>query len=210
MNFGMMKQFKRPTGRRGRLVAAIMNRGHKTLTTWGLSYVDIDPKWVILDVGCGGGKTVNRLAQQAVQGKVYGIDHSADMVSYSKKVNKQLIAQNRAEITEGSVQKMSFPENFFDLVTAVETYYFWTDFQAATQEIKRVLKPKGTLLIISEMIKDGNYDVKYEKLLAQTGVHLIEPEEIQKILTTVGFVDVQVITKPDSPWNVVRAKKDNN
>ncbi len=60
--------------------------------------MNIEPDYVILDVGCGGGKTVSRLAQRAVLGKVFGIDYSADMVEYSKKVNKRLIAENRVEI----------------------------------------------------------------------------------------------------------------
>jgi ubiquinone/menaquinone biosynthesis C-methylase UbiE len=70
--------------------------------------VNIELDYVILDVGCAGGKTVSRLAQQAVQGKVFGIDYSADMVEYSKKVNKKLIAENRVEIIEGSVERMVF------------------------------------------------------------------------------------------------------
>ena len=86
--FGLMDQFRRPTGRIGRFAAALMNRGHKPLTLWGLTHVKIEPNYIILDVGCGGGKTVNRLAQQAPLGKVFGIDYSADMVKYSKKVKK--------------------------------------------------------------------------------------------------------------------------
>src|SRR5512135_2997616 len=110
-------QYQCPKGRLGRLIASIMNRDHETLTLWGLSKVSIDSKDVILDVGCGGGKTINKLAQLAPQGKVYGIDYSVDMVKFSKKINKTLIAKNRAEIVLASVEKMSFKDDFFDLVT---------------------------------------------------------------------------------------------
>ena len=88
----------------------------------------VDSNYIILDVGCGGGKTVSRLAQLAPQGKVFGIDYSPDMVKFSKKINKNLIAQKRAEIMDGPVEKMSFQDDLFDLVTAFETYYFWTNF----------------------------------------------------------------------------------
>ena len=47
---------------------------------------------------------------------------------------------------------MSFQDDFFDLVTAFETYYFWTNFPDALKEIKRVLKPGGTLLLVNELI----------------------------------------------------------
>jgi len=205
--FGLMDQFRRPTGRLGRFVAALMNRGHKQLSLWGLTHVDIEPDYVILDVGCGGGKTVNRLAKKAVLGKVFGIDYSADMVEYSKKVNKKLIAEDRVEIVEGSVEKMVFSDDFFDLVTAVETYYFWPSFSDALTEILRVLKPGGKFLMVNEMVKDGVYDVKSAKTIEQAHVRLIPLDEIKTTALSVGFADVQIFTKKGSPWNAVLAQK---
>ncbi len=172
--------------------------------------MDIAPDDVILDVGCGGGKTVNRLVQRASQGKVFGIDYSPDMVKYSKKVNKQLIAENRVEILEGSVEKMVFPDNFFDLVTAFETYYFWSNIPDAMREIKRVLKPNGKLLMVNEMVKDGVYEVEHAKLIEKTHVCLLPLEEIRDLLLSVGFATVQVVTEAGSPWNAFIAQKVSN
>jgi ubiquinone/menaquinone biosynthesis C-methylase UbiE len=184
-----------------------MNREHEQLTLWGLSYVTIEPSSVILDVGCGGGKTVSRLTQRAPKGKVYGLDYSPDMVAYSKKLNQKLIAENRAEIVEGKVEQMNFPDGFFDLVTAIETYYFWSNFPAALAEINRVLKLSGKLLMVNEMVADGKYEVENAKLIAETHVRLIPLEEIRKAMHFAGFVVVQVFTKPESPWNGVLAQK---
>ena len=61
-NRELMDQYRCPTGLQGRIVAAGMNRGHSDLTTWGLKKARIEPEFVILDVGCGGGKTIKRLA----------------------------------------------------------------------------------------------------------------------------------------------------
>ena len=202
-----MDQFRRPTGRRGRFVAVLMNRGHKPLTLWGLTHVKIEPDYVILDVGCGGGKTVSRLAERAPLGKVFGIDYSADMVEYSKKLNKKLVAEDRVEIVEGSVEKTGFSDDFFDLVTAIETYYFWSSFSDAVQEIRRVLKPGGQFLMVNEMVKDGVYDVKAAKTIEQAHVDLISLDDIRNTLEAVGFKDVQIFTKSESPWNAVLAKK---
>jgi ubiquinone/menaquinone biosynthesis C-methylase UbiE len=203
----LLDQYKHPTGHRGRVVAALMNKGHEALTLWGLTHVNIEPDYVILDVGCGGGKTISRLAQKAPLGKVFGIDYSADMVAYSRKVNKKLIAENRAEIREGSVEKTGFPDNFFDLVTAIETYYFWPSLPNALREIKRVLKFGGQLLLVNEMVKDGVYDVENAEIIEKTQVRLVPLEEIRNILQSVGFVDVQIFTKAESPWNAVLARK---
>src|SRR5665647_1466101 len=200
-------QYRCPTGIIGRTVATNMNKGHWNLTTWGLKQVSIKSDSVILDVGCGGGKTISRLARRAVQGKVYGIDYSADMVDYSRKINKKLIATNRVEIVQGAVEKSGFKDDFFDLVTAIETYYFWPNLTEAFQEIKRILKKGGCLLIVSEMVKDGVYEVKNAEIIAKTQVHLVPLPEMQRILQSVGFSSVNVYRKRKSEWNVILALK---
>ena len=209
VTFGLSDQYQCPTGLVGKLIAKLMNQEHEPLTIWGLTKVKIAPNDVILDVGCGGGKTVSRVAQQAPKGTVFGIDYSADMVKYTKKVNKGLIARNRVYIVRGSVEKMGFHNNYFNLVTAFETTYFWPSFSDALKEIQRVLKPDGTLLLVNEMVQDGMYEVKYAKLIKETHMRLLPLEEIRSILQSVGFEGVQVFTKPESPWNAVLAQKAN-
>ena len=201
------KQYRYPTGVLGRKVAANMNKGHWDLTTWGLKRMSIKADSVILDVGCGGGKTISRLARRAVQGKVYGIDYSADMVDFSKHVNKKLIATNRVEIVQGTVEKTGFKDNFFDLVTAIETYYFWADLAQAFIELKRILKKGGLLLIINEMINDGIYELKNSEIIAKTHVHLVPLQEMQRMLYSAGFSCVKVYRMQKSDWNAVLAQK---
>jgi ubiquinone/menaquinone biosynthesis C-methylase UbiE len=165
------------------------------------------PNFTILDLGCGGGKTINRLAQQVPQGKVFGLDHSADMVAYAKKVNRKFVEEKRVEIVEASVEKTGFEKDFFDLVTAVETYYFWPSLPSGFREILRVLKPKGKLLIINEMVKDGVYEIKKADLIRKAHVQLFELNEICRMLQSAGFVDVEVLKKENSAWNTLAAQK---
>ncbi|MCW4006811.1 MAG: class I SAM-dependent methyltransferase [Candidatus Bathyarchaeota archaeon] len=202
-----MSQFRCPKGEQGKKVAALMNTEHEALTTWGLQFVEIPKDATILDVGCGGGKTVNRLARMAPEGKIAGTDYSEDMVTYSKTVNAQLIKQGHVEIIEGSVENLQFPEGTFDLVTAVETYYFWSSLLDAFQQIHRVLKPQGKLLLINEMIKDLAYEKKNAETIKKAHVHLVALEEIKGLLEAAGFVKVQVFKKEETAWNVVLAQK---
>ena len=168
-------------------------------------YIPLEGK--ILDVGCGGSKTISRLTRHALQGKVYGIDHSADMVEYSKQVNKKLVATKRLEIMQGSAEKTGFKEDFFDLVTAIETYYFWPNLAETFLEVKRIIKNGGYLLIISEMIKDGVYEVENAEIIAKTKVHLVSLDEMERMLYSAGFRSVNVYRKRKSDWNAILAQK---
>jgi len=200
-------QYRCPIGVLGRKVAENMNQGHWDLTTWGLKHVSIKSDFVILDVGCGGGKAISRMVRRAVQGKVYGIDQSVDMVNYSRQVNKKLIAINRVEIIQATVEKTSFKDNFFDLVTAIETYYFWSNLAKSFLEIKRILKDEGCLLLINEMIKDGKYEVENAEIISKTHVRLVPLLAIQRMLYSAGFCNVKVYRKRKSDWNAVLAQK---
>lgn len=200
-------QFQCPTGRPGKIVATLMNKGHEALTTWGLTHITINPDFTILDVGCGGGKTINRLAMRVPDGKVYGIDYSPTMVEFTRKINKKYVEAGKVEVTEAKVDKTGFPDCTFDLVTAVETYYFWSSLPDAFAEIKRILKPGGKLLMVNELIKDGIYDVDQAEIIKKTHVRLYALGEIRELLEKAGFVSVKVSVKEKMPWNAIVAQK---
>ena len=206
----LMGQFRRPIGVQGRAAAALMNKHHNLLSNWGLTYVKIGAAFTVLDVGCGGGKTIGKLGRQTVNGKVLGIDYSKDMVEYSEKENQKLVEEGRVALVQGFVEKMGFLDNFFDLVTAIETYYFWPNIPKAFQEINRVLKQGGKILIVSEMIKDGVFEVKNAEIIAKAHVKLLPMQEIECQLISAGFFNVEIFRKPGSPWNAILAQKLGN
>jgi hypothetical protein len=70
-----------------------------------------------------------------------------------------------------------------------------------------VLKPGGHLLMVNELVKDGVYEVENAEIIEKTQVHIVPLEEIKNTLQSVGFLDVQVFTKVESPWNAVLARK---
>src|SRR3984957_12340583 len=95
-----VNQCQNPTGWLGRLVLRNMNSRHSKVTDWGLSQASIRKQDIILDVGCGGGRTLSKLAAMASQGKVYGIDHSTESVAMAIRTNTQWINIGRVEVRE--------------------------------------------------------------------------------------------------------------
>lgn len=202
-------QCQKPAGWLGRFVVWNMNSRHSRVTDWGLANVAIKPRDIILDIGCGGGKAVSKLAALATEGKVFGLDYSDVSVAFARKVNADLISRGRVEIHEGSVSELPFQADTFDLVTAVETHFWWPDLPLGMREILRVLKPGGTVVVIAEVYKGANTTTAklVVKFSAQTGMKLLTPDEHRGLFRDAGFSDIQTLERPDKGWICAVGKK---
>jgi ubiquinone/menaquinone biosynthesis C-methylase UbiE len=199
----LLHQFRKPSGWLGRLNVRDMNRRHSNLTDWGLGHVSVDIGSTVLDVGCGGGRTVQKLAAIASEGRVCGIDYSEASVAVSRKNNRAAIRNGRVEIQHASVARLPYGDRLFDLVTAVETHYYWPDLPANLLEVWRVLKPGGAFVIIAEAYKGGKFDGR-NQLFAQAMrpfgySHLTLPEH-DELLSRAGYSDVKVFEEYEKGW----------
>ena len=179
-----------------------MNRQHSRLTDWGLTHIPIGQNDTMLDVGCGGGRTVSKLAAAATQGKVYGLDYSDESIAASTRNNARLIASGHVQLRQESVSQLPFSDGTFDLVTAVETHYYWPDLPADLREILRVLKLGGRLVIIAETYKGANSAMSRlaEKYVNRTGMTLLSADEHCALLENAGYQDVRVIKNDTKGW----------
>jgi SAM-dependent methyltransferase len=201
------RQCRRPTGWIGRVFLWRMNRSHSGLTDWGLSSVEIGRAFTILDVGCGGGRTVQKLAAAASAGKVYGVDYSATCVAASRRTNAAAIAAGRVDIREGSVSQLPFPDATFDLVTAVETHYYWPDLEANVREILRVLKPGGRLAIVAEVYKGSRNGRLHERAMQLVDGRLLSVSEFRDLLSNAGYAEVDVREEHQKAWIAVTGRR---
>lgn len=179
-----------------------MNSRHSGVTDWGLAHISIDKRACVLDVGCGGGRTIEKIASAAAEGKVYGVDHSQVSVAVSTRVNEQAIKSGQVQITLGSVSQLPFPGEAFDLVTAVETHFFWPDLTGDVREVLRVLKCAGTFLLIAEVYKGANTTTARlcEKYASTTGMTLLTIDGHRELLESAGFTNVQVFHDSAKGW----------
>lgn len=206
---GGVTQFQLPRGWLGRRTLRRMNKSHSELTDWGLTHIAVEPQYTILDVGCGGGRTVGKLAALATRGKVYGVDYSEDSVAMSKKTNAASIRAGRVEIARASVSELPFPENTFDLITAVETHFWWRDLSHDMREVFRVTKRGGIFIVIAEVYKGATSAVSRstEKQAPQTGITMLTPDEHRDLFATSGFTDIQIDIFAENGWICVTGKK---
>lgn len=192
----LVRQFRKPRSLLGRLVAKQMNESHRQLTEWALTHVIIDSAHSILDVGCGGGATVSRLAASAPSAMVHGIDYSSACVDTARRTNATLIQEGRVSIDRASVSALPFELSSFDLVTAVETHYYWPDLQNDLREIIRVLKPDGQFIIVAEAYRGRRLDWIYRPAMRVLGGAYMTPGQHRDAMTAAGFRSVEVVQHP--------------
>jgi ubiquinone/menaquinone biosynthesis C-methylase UbiE len=207
----VIAQCRKPSGLFGRFILWDMNRHHSKLTDWGVSHVSIDKTATILDVGCGGGRTISKLAAMASAGEVHGIDYSDASVAAARRNNAALIESGRVDIQQASASKLPFADNTFDLVTAIETHLFWPNLANDFAEIFRVLKRGGELLIVAEIYKGGKHlegvrKTIFDKHLA-ANMNLFTPDEHRELFSSAGFGDVQIFEELDKGWICAIGKK---
>lgn len=203
----MLRQVRKPSAWAGRPMLWIMNLSHSNLTDWGLSHIRIEKQFTILDVGCGGGRTIQKLAALATEGKVFGIDFAKGSVAASRAKNAQLIHSGRVQIQPASVSQLPFPHSTFDLVTAVETQYYWPDVVNDMREIFRVLKPGGALMIVAETYRKGTHNWllgPFMKLISSSNLSI---DDQRNLFSSAGYRDIQIFEKRRKGWICALGRK---
>ena len=191
---GLLRKFfsncGKPQGRMGRVVVAMMNRGHAGIAAWGLSHLDLQGNEQVLDCGCGGGANVAVFLRMVDEGHVTGLDYSPVSVEKARVVNRAAIAAGRCEIVQGNVQELPFGDGQFDVVTAFETVYFWPEIACCFAEVHRVLKSGGVFMITNETTGKTGAHEKWQKLV--DGMSVYTGEELEALLIGAGFARVEV------------------
>jgi len=108
----------------------------------------------ILDVGCGNGNTVLRIAEEVgPRGKAVGIDFSPEGIVGAKKRAIELGLDKVAEFRVVDAEKLPFKDNYFDAVISECVVCLTPNKQKVLNEKARVLKPGGKIVmhdVISE------------------------------------------------------------
>lgn len=110
-----------------------------------LRLVEIKPNFVATDLGCGSGYFTIPLAKKVE--KVYAIDVQKEMLqTLEQKTRQQNIKNIEPMISKES--KIPLEDETLELLISVNALHEFADTEKMINEIRRVLKPKGTALIV--------------------------------------------------------------
>jgi ubiquinone/menaquinone biosynthesis C-methylase UbiE len=99
----------------------------------------------VLDVGCGSGYLLRRLADRFPQAReLAGIDPAPGMVEAARGASR---GDERLRFAAGAAEQLQFADGTFDLVVSTTSFDHWADQRAGLSECARVLAPNGHLVL---------------------------------------------------------------
>jgi ubiquinone/menaquinone biosynthesis C-methylase UbiE len=99
----------------------------------------------VLDVGCGTGYLLRRLATQVPEaGELAGIDAATAMIETAR----TMTSDRRIQFAMATAEQLPYPQETFDLVISTTSFDHWADQRAGLAECFRVLVPGGRLVLI--------------------------------------------------------------
>jgi ubiquinone/menaquinone biosynthesis C-methylase UbiE len=131
------------------MAGVLYDRQFKNMVGWYVNESEIRPmidlvgqcqNQTILDVGCGTGRYLELLNPN---NKKFGIDQSNEMLEIARHKIPDAHFQN------ASAESLPFDSNSFDLVYSVRVLQHIRNQEKAINEMARVCKPSGTLIIVN-------------------------------------------------------------
>lgn len=179
-------QFGNPRGIIGKLCCLIMNTINKPMYKAITSYTIANNNAKILDIGFGNGYLVKQLYRKT-GAAIYGIDISNDMLKNAVKKNKKAVKNKKVNLSIGNCCELNFQDNMFDIVTSVNTIYFWDDTLNGLSEICRSLKEGGVFY-------NAVYTKEWLQKLAYTkkGFQFFETTDYVNLGKRAGFSKVSI------------------
>ena len=185
-------QARKPSGLFGSIVmSTIFNIGNTYLNKMVNETIAVKDNDRVIDIGCGTGNLIKKMASQISDAYIEGVDFSPTMVSIARKKNKNLISEGKVNIVEGDFNTLPHQNESFDKVCSVNTIYFWPNPEIIAQKMSKILKPDGFVVIALEDIEQLK-----QRNLNPNVFRLYKTEKVKDLLSESGFrKDVDIKTK---------------
>lgn len=101
----------------------------------------------LLDIGCGPGNIVVKIARRCPRLAVVGLDYSRNMVEAAHRAAAMLGLENRVFFQQAAGGQLPFSSGTFDFVLSNSVLHHLSDPARVIKEMLRVAKPDGTILL---------------------------------------------------------------
>ncbi len=150
----------------------------------------VDGAGRICDMGCGPGQVAGYLATRGID--VCGIDLSLEMVKQAERLNPSIHFQQGDMLALAEIADDTFGgiAAFYSIIHIARPSVI-----AALQELKRILRPRGVLLITFHIGQETVHRDEFLGREVSLDFHFFETEEMNSYLEQAGFALEEVITR---------------
>lgn len=146
------RQSGHPSGVIGRVFGRAMVKDTAASNDRAIELLELDAPSVVLDLGCGQGRTVAELVRAGH--RVVGVDPSPTMIRQARARNRDAVATGDADLLLSDGRELPLADECVDAVLTAHTVYFMADPAATFAEVARVLRPSGRFVVVCHVGDD--------------------------------------------------------
>ena len=194
-----------------------------TFVTRALGLVAAKERGRALDIGCGPGQIVLKLARKLKLWKFVGVDRSANMITQAR-ANLASVgeAAGRVEFLEDNGNHLAFADASFDFVICNSVLHHLDDPRNLLGEMARVAKPKAAILL-RDLRRPGRlayalhvrwHGRRYSGTMYELYKHSVRAAytvpELQALLRSSPLVGARIFTHHSTHLGFERPREDKN
>ena len=188
----LANQLSHPRGEAGLKIAEQMNRSNQSMTLASFDTLHLNTNDRVLEIGHGNAGHLVEVLSENSELSYTGLEISKTMQVEAIYKNLDFIFRDQVNFEHYSGGLFPLEDGSYDKIVTVNCIYFWSSIEKVFQEIKRVLKPGGFLVItFAEKIF-------MEKLpYVNNNFNLYEPEYVISVASLLGFKIQGVYNRQD-------------
>ena len=161
--------------------AELMELEHGKNVSKFLQTISFDKPFTLLDVGCGNGWVVKKIATKKNCKKAIGIDKSKKMIIQAT----QKKDSSKEEYIHTDIESMNY-KGKFDFVFSMESLYYADSIEVALKKIFKLLKPGGIFFCGTDFYSDNKATAKWARIM-KIQMHLHSKKEWKEFFKKIGF-----------------------
>ncbi len=134
-------------------------------------YLPLEGAERVLDIGTGTGLQLRVIHGLQPSIGLFGIDLSAAAIDFAEKA----IGDLKPDLRVGSIEKTSYPDDYFDIITCNSSMSYWDNPLFCFNEIYRILKPGGVVKLF-----EPRQDIVLEDALNQIRKQMADKSPLRR------------------------------
>jgi cyclopropane fatty-acyl-phospholipid synthase-like methyltransferase len=139
-------QFRKPKGILAHYAANFMKKNNQEYFDRVIEMLEIEDEDTLLEIGCGAGFAIDKIAAKNKNCRIDGLDFSSFMIRKAAKHNREHIKSGRVKLRCQNIYDKG-PFEKYSKIFAINVIYFWNDLYKIFVKIGNLLEGNGRFIV---------------------------------------------------------------